>query len=45
MKEVWRIIEAELPQLMDALHTLLPPLEQLEREVAGEDDGESSQSI
>jgi uncharacterized protein with HEPN domain len=37
LKEVWRIIEEELPALKEAIHALLPPLDQLERELAGED--------
>lgn len=34
--EVWRMIEDELPTLEQALLAHLPPLEQLEAELAGE---------
>ncbi|MBI5966471.1 MAG: DUF86 domain-containing protein [Deltaproteobacteria bacterium] len=41
LSRVWDIIEKELPQLKTALSTILPPLEQLERELAGEDEPRS----
>jgi len=34
---VWPIVEQELPGFRRAISALLPPLEQLERELAGED--------
>ena len=39
LEKVWAIIERELPGLKEAIALLLPPLDQLERELAGEDDG------
>jgi|MudIll2142460700_1097286.scaffolds.fasta_scaffold161164_4 uncharacterized protein with HEPN domain len=38
LQEVWRIIEQELPPLKEAIRALLPPLDQLERELSGEED-------
>jgi uncharacterized protein with HEPN domain len=38
LQEVWRIIEEELPPLKQAISDILPPLEQLEREIAEEDE-------
>jgi hypothetical protein len=38
LQEVWRIIEEDLPFLKEAIRALLPPLDQLERELAGEDE-------
>lgn len=38
MAEVWSVIERELPPLKKALTAFLPPLDQLEREIAGEAD-------
>ena len=38
LPEVWQAIESELPRVKDAIVALLPPLEQLEREIAGEDE-------
>lgn len=35
---VWAIVERELPNLRAAIAALLPPLDQLERELAGEED-------
>jgi uncharacterized protein with HEPN domain len=35
---VWAIIETDLPGLKTAISRLLPPLEQLERELAGDDE-------
>ena len=40
LKEVWRIIEKEVPPLKQAIISILPPLSQLEREIAEEDDNE-----
>jgi uncharacterized protein with HEPN domain len=40
LQEVWRIIKEELPPLKKAISAILPPLEQLEREVAGEEEPE-----
>ena len=37
-ERVWAIVERELPSLREAIAALLPPLDQLERELAGEDD-------
>jgi uncharacterized protein with HEPN domain len=37
VEEVWRIVENELPALKRTISTVLPPLDQLEREIAGED--------
>ena len=41
LERVWAIVEGELPGLREAIAALLPPLDQLERELAGE--GEPSQ--
>ena len=38
LQEAWRIIEQELPPLQEAIRALLPPLDQLERELSGEQD-------
>lgn len=35
-ERVWAIVERELPNLREAVAALLPPLEELERELAGE---------
>lgn len=37
-ERVWPIVERELPNLRAAIAALLPPLDQLERELAGEED-------
>lgn len=37
-ERVWAIVERELPNLREAIAALLPPLDQLERELAGEED-------
>jgi uncharacterized protein with HEPN domain len=34
--KVWAVVERNLPQLKQAIKEILPPLEQLERELAGE---------
>ncbi len=38
MLEVWRVVEFELSPLKDAIAKILPALDQLEKEVAEEDD-------
>jgi uncharacterized protein with HEPN domain len=38
LDKVWAIVEGELPGLREAIAALLPPLDQLERELAGEDE-------
>jgi len=38
VEEVWRIVEKELPALRQTIAAVLPPLDELERELAGEDD-------
>jgi uncharacterized protein with HEPN domain len=38
LERVWTIVAKELPLLKEAIVVLLPPLDQLERELAGEDD-------
>jgi uncharacterized protein with HEPN domain len=37
LERVWAIVEGKLPGLREAIAALLPPLDQLERELAGED--------
>ena len=37
LERVWAIVERELPNLREAIAALLPPLDQLERELAGEE--------
>ncbi|MGQ9592252.1 MAG: HepT-like ribonuclease domain-containing protein [Planctomycetota bacterium] len=37
LERVWAIVEKDLPGLKRAIAALLPPLDQLERELAGED--------
>ncbi len=37
-ERVWAIVEREPPNLREAIAALLPPLDQLERELAGEED-------
>ena len=42
LERVWVIVEKDLPPLKRAIAELLPPLDQLEREVAGDEEaGES----
>lgn len=41
LDEVWSIVENELPALRVTIKKILPPLEQLERELAGEDDDQT----
>ena len=38
LEEVWRIVQNELPSLRQANSSILPPLDVLERELAGEDE-------
>ncbi len=38
LEEVWLIVEKQLPELKQTIPDFLPPLDQLEREIAGEDD-------
>jgi uncharacterized protein with HEPN domain len=38
LPEVWEVVEKHLPPIREALVTLLPPLDQLEREIAGDED-------
>lgn len=37
LPEVWRVVETELQGLKVAIATILPPLDQLEKEIAGEE--------
>lgn len=43
LSQVWQIVESELAGLHQAIAALLPPLDQLERELAGEDQPEGGQ--
>jgi len=38
LEKVWTIVEKQLPELRQAISSLLPRLDLLERELAGEDD-------
>jgi uncharacterized protein with HEPN domain len=38
LERVWAVVENDLPGLKRAITALLPPLEELERELAGEDE-------
>ena len=38
LERVWAMVEGELPGLREAITALLPPLDQLERDLAGEDE-------
>jgi uncharacterized protein with HEPN domain len=40
LEEVWRIIEKDLPGLRHTISALLPPLDELEREISGEDESD-----
>jgi uncharacterized protein with HEPN domain len=42
VKRVWQIVENGLPQVKQAVAVLLPPLEQLEREISGENEPQIS---
>jgi uncharacterized protein with HEPN domain len=37
--KVWAIVEKDLPNLKQSIADLLPPLEKLERELSGEEEG------
>jgi uncharacterized protein with HEPN domain len=37
LPEVWKVIEADVPGLKRAIVAILPPLDELERELAGDD--------
>jgi len=37
LPEVWEVVEKHLPPVREALVNLLPPLDQLEREIAGDE--------
>ena len=41
--EVWQIIDRDLSGLRDAILAILPPLEQLEKELAGDDEPAESE--
>ena len=43
LERVWAMVEGELPGLGEAIAALLPPLDQLERELAGEDETSEDQ--
>jgi uncharacterized protein with HEPN domain len=36
LHKVWRVVEKELPPLKTAIERILPPLDELEREITGE---------
>lgn len=38
LERVWAIVENDLPRLKQSIAELLPPLDQLERELAGEEE-------
>lgn len=38
LDEVWRVVEIELPKAKAGIASLLPPLDQLEAELAGDED-------
>lgn len=38
LEKVWAIVEKDLPGLRQSIAVMLPPLEQLERELAGEEE-------
>lgn len=38
--QVWSVVQKDLPPLRQAIATELPPLEELEKELAGEDDND-----
>ncbi len=43
LNKVWAIVEGDLPGLKKSINAMLPPLEQLERELAGEDLAQGDQ--
>jgi len=40
--EVWQIVEKDLGPLRQAITTILPPLDELEKEIAGEEEADGS---
>lgn len=38
LAEVWTIVEHDLPVLEETIRKILPPLDQLEKEISGEED-------
>ena len=36
--EIWQVIERDLETLREAIIKVLPPLEELERQIAGDDE-------
>lgn len=38
IKEMWRMVEKDLKPLRQAITEILPPLEELEREIAGDNE-------
>ncbi len=44
LNQVWHIIENDLPVLKSTLSTILPPLEELEKELAGEKEPKGNNS-
>jgi len=44
LEEVWRFVEKELPELTRTIFELLPPLDALERQIAGEDEPHESKA-
>jgi uncharacterized protein with HEPN domain len=42
LAQVWQVIETELPKVKAGIAGILPPFDQLEREIAGEDEGAGS---
>ncbi|MCO6438035.1 MAG: DUF86 domain-containing protein [Phycisphaerae bacterium] len=43
LPEVWQVVAVHLPRLRKAIVAILPPLDQLEREISGEDDDSSNE--
>jgi uncharacterized protein with HEPN domain len=42
LKRVWRVVRHDLPVVKEAIEKLLPPLEELEKELAAETNKEKS---
>jgi uncharacterized protein with HEPN domain len=40
LQEVWRLVDGEVPRLIQSIRALLPPLAELEREISGEGEKE-----
>lgn len=38
--EIWRIVEKDMEPLRQAINTILPPLEELEKQIAGDEEAE-----